>query len=485
MNKPFYITTTLPYVNADPHIGFALEIVQADIIVRYRKLMGDEVFFNTGTDEHGVKVYTKALEAGKETQAYADEYAEKFKKLKDVLNLFPEITFIRTTDAKHKIAAQEFWQRCKAKGDIYKKNYQVKYCIGCELEKTDSELVDGKCSIHPNLNIEIRDEENYFFSFSKYSEKLLALYEANPYFVLPAYRLNEIKVLIKEKGLEDFSISRLKSKMPWGIAVPDDEEHVMYVWFDALINYVSTIGWPNDMTTFEKWWPVTQLAGKDQVRQQAAMWQAMLMSAGIPASKQIIIHGFIQSGGQKMSKSLGNVIDPYKVVEEYGVDALRYYLAREVSPFEDSDFTMEKFKEVYNANLANGVGNLTSRIMRMATSNGITFDDATSAKITETDVSKNLHQKQAAGFENYNIKDVTDAVWEVISFVDKLIQATEPFKTIKTDKAKGEEEIRALVAYLNLIATALLPILPDTANKISDCIKGNKMPEAPLFVRKD
>ncbi len=485
MNKPFYITTTLPYVNADPHIGFALEIVQADIIVRHRRLIGDEVFFNTGTDEHGVKVYTKALEAGKDTQAYTDEYAEKFKKLKEVLNLFPEITFIRTTDAKHKAAAQEFWRRCKANGDIYKKNYQVKYCIGCELEKTDSELVDGKCPIHPNLDIEIRDEENYFFAFSKYGEKLLALYEANPDFVIPAYRLNEIKVLIKEKGLEDFSISRLKTKMPWGISVPDDEDHVMYVWFDALINYVSTIGWPNDMATFEKWWPVTQLAGKDQVRQQAAMWQAMLMSAGLPASKQIVIHGFIQSGGQKMSKSLGNVIDPYKVVEEYGVDALRYYLAREVSPFEDSDFTMDKFKEVYNANLANGVGNLTSRIMRMATSNGITLDGAASAKIAETDIAKNLHQKQTVGFENFNIKDVADAVWEVISFVDKLIQTTEPFKTIKTDKEKGGEEIRALVAYLDLIAAALLPVLPETSAKITDCIKENRMPEAPLFVRKD
>ena len=186
-----------------------------------------------------------------------------------------------------------------------------------------------------------------------------------------------------------------------------------------------------------------------------------------------------------MSKSLGNVIDPYKVVEEYGVDALRYYLAREVSPFEDSDFTMEKFKEVYNANLANGIGNLTSRIMRMATANAIVLDDATSAKIAETDTAKNLHQKQTAGFENYNIKDVADAVWEVISFVDKLIQTTEPFKTIKTDKVKGEEEIRGLVAYLDLIATALLPILPDTAAEIAYCVKNSKMPESPLFVRMD
>ncbi|MFC1721155.1 methionine--tRNA ligase, partial [Patescibacteria group bacterium] len=365
--KNFYLTTTLPYVNADPHIGFALEIVHADIIARYRRLLGEEVFFNFGTDEHGQKVYQEALKAGKTPQEYVDGYAAKFDELKKALNLSYN-NFIRTTDPCHIAAAQEFWKKCDANGDIYKKQYKAKYCVGCELEKTDSELVDGCCPLHPGKELEIREEENYFFKFSKYQDKLLELYKSNPDFVLPDFRFNEIKRFV-EGGLQDFSISRLKDKMPWGVPVPGDDEHVMYVWFDALVNYVSAIGWPDDMEKFEKWWPVVQVAGKDNLRQQSAMWQAMLMSVDLPTSKQVVIHGFVTSDGKKMSKSVGNVINPFDIVNEYGTDALRYYIAREFSPFEDSDITMEKFNVAYNANLANGIGNLASRIMKMAEDN--------------------------------------------------------------------------------------------------------------------
>jgi methionyl-tRNA synthetase len=234
----FYLTTTLPYVNDRPHIGFALEIVQADAVARFRRLSGDDVFFNFGTDEHGQKIYDKAREAGEEPQAYADRYATTFRELKDALNLSYD-AFIRTTDAHHVAAAQEFWRRCAAAGDIYKKNYKIKYCVGCELEKTDSELVDGKCPLHPNLEVQLVEEENYFFKLSKYQERLLELYDSHPDFVVPDFRLNEIRSLIAKDGLQDFSISRLKSKLPWGIPVPGDESQVMYVWFDALINYIS------------------------------------------------------------------------------------------------------------------------------------------------------------------------------------------------------------------------------------------------------
>lgn len=234
-NQSVYITTTLPYVNSDPHIGFALEIVQADVIARYYKLLGHEVFFNTGTDEHGTKIYRNALERGLDTQTYVDQYAEKFKGLVALLGLCPDINFIRTTDTHHKLAAQAFWKKCEQAGDIYKKNYSVKYCVGCELQKTDSELVDGKCALHPTTPIELIAEENYFFRFSKYQKPLLELYEKRPDFVLPESRLNEIKAFVS-RGLQDFSISRLKSKMPWGIEVPGDSTQVMYVWFDALVN---------------------------------------------------------------------------------------------------------------------------------------------------------------------------------------------------------------------------------------------------------
>lgn len=474
-----YLTTTLPYVNSDPHIGFALEIIHADIIARYFKLIGKEVFFNTGTDEHGSKVYRKAQEEKKDTQTYVDEYAERFKGLIEPLGLIKDINFIRTTDEFHKKAAQAFWMKCKEAGDIYKKNYKIKYCVGCELEKTDSELVDGKCPIHPHLELEIIEEENYFFKLSKYSDYLLKLYERTD-FVIPDSRLNELRTLIKEKGLEDFSISRLKEKMPWGVQVPDDENHVMYVWFDAFINYISAIGWPHDMDSFNKWWNKTggviQFAGKDQVRQQAAMWQAMLASVGILASKQIIIHGFIQSGGQKMSKSLGNVISPYDIVNEYGVDALRYFIARDISFFEDSDVTHERLKESYNANLANGLGNLTSRILKMAISNGITIN---------TEKNKTATFENDSFLEAYDVKGYCNKIWDEISILDKYIQDEAPFKTIKVDKEKGGEQIKKLLTGLYEIAERLQPVLPTTSEKILQLIKEDKMPEAPLFVRKD
>lgn len=482
MGKAFYLTTTLPYVNAEPHIGFALEIVHADIAVRYHTLRGDEVFFNTGTDEHGIKIYRRALEEGKTPQAFADEYAGKFQNLKEKLNLYPDLHFVRTTDPRHKKAAQEFWRRCAKNGDIYKKNYTTKYCVGCELEKTDSELVNGACPTHPNLAIELIEEENYFFRFSNYRERLLEMYKARPDFVVPNYRFNEIRRFV-EDGLQDFSISRLAKKMPWGVSVPDDEAHVMYVWFDALINYISTLGWPEDEANFTKFWGTVeapngvQMAGKDQIRQQAAMWQAMLMSAGLPSSKQILIHGFINVGGQKMSKSLGNVVNPYDIVDEYGVDALRYYLARHIHPFEDSDFSMEKFKEAYNANLANGLGNLVSRIMKMATANTI--------DVSKSDFSTEHAHAFHDSMESYEFNTAMDVIWARIGEIDRSIQEKKPFGLIKTDRPAAEGVIQELGDGLAQIAVSLRPFMPSTAHRIEGLIKENKMPETSLFPRKE
>lgn len=494
MSKPFYITTTLPYVNAAPHIGFALEIVQADILARYHALMGDEVFFNTGTDEHGVKIYRKAQEHGVGTQAYVDEWAGAFRSLKEKLNLYPDIHFIRTTDPHHERAAQEFWKLCALNGDIYKKNYQIKYCVGCELEKTDSELQNGRCPLHPNLDIEIIDEENYFFRFSKYDKQLLDLYARRPDFVVPTSRFNEIRAFVA-RGLEDFSISRLASKMPWGVAVPGDDAHVMYVWFDALVNYISTLGWPaSDEATagksddlFTKFWGselsphAVQVAGKDNLRQQSAMWQAMLMSAGLPSTKQIMIHGFITSGGQKMSKSLGNVIDPYTIVEEYGVDALRYFLARHIHPFEDSDFTIERFKEAYNADLANGLGNQVARIMKLA-------EDNLDVPVVLNAESQTLQKPFCDLLDSYDYNGATGLIWEHISKADVFIQEKKPFSLVKSDhpaeREEGKKIIIKLVNHLAMIATHLAPIMPDTATKIMTAIKENKKHES-LFTRKE
>lgn len=474
MNKKYYVTTTLPYVNADPHIGFALEIIQADALARYHKLCGDDVFFNTGTDEHGVKIYRKAQERGMDILAYVDEYAEKFKKLKQLLNLSEDVTFIRTTNEHHTKAAQEFWKLCAAAGDIYKKNYEIKYCVGCELEKTDSELVDGKCPIHPTYTLEQIEEENYFFRFSRYQGQLLALYKERPDFVVPLQRQNEIEAFVG-RGLQDFSISRLKAKMPWGVEVPGDADHVMYVWFDALVNYISTLGWPalrrgrpatqgeaEDEEKFKTFWPGVQVAGKDNLRQQSAMWQAMLMSAELPASKQIFIHGFITSEGQKMSKSVGNVVDPYEIVAKYGVDAARFYLLGALPAYDDGDFSIERFESLYTAHLVNGFGNLTSRILTMLEKYN---DSKVPEKAEDIFETKSFWKAFHHAFSIYKFDDAIKFVTDLISACDEKISREKPWEQIKQGK-----DIFALLYQLaeclRHIAISLLPIIPDAATKV-------------------
>ncbi len=480
MLRPFYITTTLPYVNADPHVGFAMEMIRADVIARAKKLEGYDVFFNTGTDEHGQKLFDAAKKEGKDVQTYVDGYALRFKGLKELLGISNDVHFIRTTDSHHVSAAQEFWKRCNDRGFIYKKTYQTKYCVGCELDKTDSELNDkGECLLHPGKPVELRDEENYFFKFSSLQKPLLDFYEKHPTFVIPDFRFNEVKSFVAS-GLEDFSISRLASKMSWGVPVPGDSEHVMYVWFDALVNYISTLGWPENSEQFETYWkhgtPI-QYCGKDNLRQQSAMWQAMLMAAALPQSHQIIINGFITGdGGIKMSKSIGNVVNPYDVVEEYGTEALRYFVLRELGAFEDSPFTMERFKEAYNSGLANGIGNLSSRILTLSEK----YLDAC-PKIPET----SDFEEYFSLYKTFDLKKVTDYIWNEIQELDKTIQTTEPFKVVKVDLEKGRELITDLVLRLYQVARMLNPILPETNIKLKQLIKNNKKPETPLFLRKD
>ena len=455
--KPYYITTTLPYVNAKPHIGFALEIIQADVLARFYRSKGYEVIFNTGTDEHGQKIYEKALEEGKEPKAYVDEYARKFDSLKEALNL-SYTHFIQTSDPRHKQAAQAFWLRCLEKGDIYKARYQVKYCVGCELEKTDSELVNDHCPVHPNLELQLVDEENYFFRFSNYQQQLLELYGQRPDFVVPENRLKEIKTFV-EGGLKDFSVSRIKAKMPWGVPVPNDEEHVMYVWFDALVNYISTLGWPDESSSFKDFWPGVQVAGKDNLRQQSAMWQAMLLSAGIESSKQVFIHGFITSGGQKMSKSLGNVVDPFEMVEEYGTDALRYYLLREIPSHDDGDFSLERMEQRY-AELANRLGNLVSRVAAMAQKY---FEGK--LEIVSADWSGREKALEEC-LEQYDFRRYVDQIFEVVDQANEEIDRKAPFKLVKEDKAAAERVLSQVCDQIRFIGRALEPILPQTSQEI-------------------
>ena len=467
----FYLTTTLPYINSEPHLGFALEIVRADALARAHRLAGDNVFFNTGVDEHGLKVWRKAQGLGLETQAYCDKLAASVNDLKKLLDLSYD-NFIRTTDQHHQAAAQEFWRRCLASGDIYKQHYSVKYCVGCEMEKTDSELENGHCPLHPDQDLELIDEENYFFRLSKYQNQLLKLYDSQPDFVVPANRLKEIRNFVAN-GLQDFSISRLVSKLPWGVAVPDDPEQVMYVWFDALVNYISAIGWPDKPEKFNQWWPAVQIAGKDNLRPQALMWQAMLMSAGLPASRQIFIDGFITAGGQKMSKSLGNVISPVELVEKFGADVVRYYLLAEINDRDDGDYTDERFMEVYQADLANGLGNLFSRLGNLAWKNGL---NPLAPKIGQ------LYTKVIQSVENWQFNQAVGYIWQVYRQIDKKLTEQQPWKL---ETAAAQKSLQPLVEDLVDAAYCLQIFLPTTAKTIlnffSQPITGKPKPLFPRF----
>jgi methionyl-tRNA synthetase len=467
-----YITTTLPYVNSDPHIGFALEVVQADAVARYWRLLGHEVFFNTGTDEHGQKLAQKADEKGESRQAYVDHYANEFKKLGTALNLSYD-NFIRTTDAHHKAAAQEMWRRCLNAGDIYKKKYSGLYCVGCESFKTESDLVDGKCPDHLTAP-ELVEEENYFFALSKY-QSYLEEYLSRDGVIVPEWRREEALTFVN-KGLEDFSISREKSRLDWGVPVPDDENQVMYVWFDALTNYISTLGWPEDTEgNFKKFWQEgepLQMGGKDQVRFQSIMWQAMLKSADLAPTHQVVYHGFINSGGQKMSKTIGNVISPYELVEKYGTEATRYLLLRHVHPFEDTDITWERLDEWYTANLVNGLGNLVARVLKMSETY---LDSPVQIALYEDD--------QKSYWDTFNLQHALDLTWKFIGEdLDEYIAKTEPFKLIKTDPDAAKAHITLLVQKLHVVAMRLRPIMPQTSKIILEAIVANKKPEN-LFPR--
>lgn len=476
-----YLTTTLPYVNADPHIGFALELIQADALARYWRSQGHDVFFSTGTDEHGQKIAQKADEAGRSRQEYVDHYAGEFKKLKASLNLSID-AFIRTTDEVHIRAAQEIWKRCESAGDIYKKNYKGLYCVGDEMFMKESELVDGRCPNHPNLELQEIEEENYFFRLSRYQEYLEA-YLSREGVIVPEWRRVEALNFVRQ-GLEDFSISREVSRMDWGIPVPQDKEHVMYVWFDALTNYISTLGWPEEGegSRYQAFWAKgtpMQMAGKDQVRFQSVMWQAMLRSAGLAPTDHVLYHGFITSGGQKMSKSLGNVINPFEVVARFGLDATRYLLLRHVHPFEDTDITWERMLEWYNANLANGIGNQVARVMKLA-------ETHLPAPVAGAD--EPFEQTFCEMMDRYAFNEAMDLIFEHVGKGDAYMQEREPYKGIKSDDpamvAQAREDIEKMVRHIYRIATHLQPFMPETAEKIRESVRKNSMPPS-LFVRKE
>ena len=462
MDRKFYITSPIYYVNDKPHVGHAYSTIIADTLARYHRALGDEVTFLTGTDENSQKTVDAAQKSGEDIISYTDRLAGVWKSVWQALNI-SNTDFIRTTEARHKKIVEEFWKRLWDNGDIYKGRYEGLYCKGHEAFMKESDLVNGLCPDH-KTKPEHFAEDNYFFKLKRYEKDLLAFYEKNPNFVIPENRYNEVKNFVRE-GLEDLSISRQAQK--WGIPVPNDPSQVVYVWFDALINYVSAIG----IEQWEQHPADVHVIGKDITRFHAIIWPAMLMSAKLPLPKQVAANGFFTVNGVKISKSLGNAIDPIDLAEKYGAEALRYFLLREIPYGEDGDFSEEKLKERYNADLANGIGNLAARVMKLAEDN-----------LSEP-VSPFLETHLVSPLERFEIGKAIDYVFMKVQNLDKKINDEEPFKLVKVEPERGKLMINELVRELYHIAETLAPFLPDTSEKIKKAIKENKKPEN-LFPRK-
>jgi methionyl-tRNA synthetase len=463
----YYITTAIPYANADPHIGFALEILFADVMARYQRLLGKDVYFLTGTDEHGQKMYKTAKEKGKDVFEYASEKSAVYQNLADQWNISNN-DFIRTTEERHMTRAQEFWKLSEANGDIYKKEYSGLYCVGCESFKTEKDLVEGKCPDH-NAEPELLKEENYFFRLSKYQTQLEKLYKDNPDFVYPKSKRNEMMSIFKE-GLEDISVSRAKDKLSWGIPVPGDDTQVMYVWFDALTNYVTALGFSTEEDElFKKYWPAdAHVIGKEINRFHSLLWPAMLLSAGLELPKQIAVHGWMTIDNKKISKTLGNVINPLDLTDQYPLEAVRYFLMSEIPFDHDGDFSHEKFKEKYNADLANGLGNLTNRILVMIEkySDGVVPETNEVYEEIITFIEKRWQDYNTV-MNIFKFDHAIYAIQRVIKYCDQLISDKQPWKMAKEGK---EEEVNDLLHHLaeglRHIAVMIWPIIPETSEKI-------------------
>lgn len=457
-------------MNDKPHVGHAYSTIIADTLARYHRALGDEVIFLTGTDENSQKTVDAAQKSGEDIVSYTDRLAGVWKSVWQILDI-SNTDFIRTTEPRHKKVVEEFWKRLWDNGDIYKGKYEGLYCKGHEAFMKESDLADGLCPDH-KTKPEHFAEENYFFKLKKYEKDLLEFYEKNSNFVVPENRYKEVKAFVRE-GLEDLSISRQVQK--WGISVPNDPDQVVYVWFDALINYVSAVG----IEEWQKHPADVHVIGKDITRFHAIIWPAMLMSAKLPLPKQIAANGFFTIDGVKISKSLGNAIDPIGLAEKYGSEALRYFLLREIPYGEDGDFSEEKLKDRYNADLANGLGNLVSRVMKMAISYGVSWKDY----LGEDDKFHNYPGVWDEAYDNFDLRTVVENIWEKIGALDMYIQANEPYKKIKTDEKSAKEDIAYLLSHLFRISYELEPFLPKTALEIRKLVSENKMPDKPLFPR--
>jgi len=477
--KKFYITTPIYYVNAKPHIGSAYTMVAADVLARFHRLRGDDVFFLTGTDEHGAKISLAAEKADKSPQQFCDEISAKFQMAWDCLNISHNY-FIRTTESKHITAVQKVLRILYEKNYIYRGEYKGLYCVGCEQFKTKSDLVDGKCPIHQKKP-EFLTEECYFFKLSKFQNKLLKKIESNEFKIEPFERRNEVLSFLRKEKMHDLAISR--KKVRWGIPLPFDKEHTVYVWIDAFLNYLSGLGWEGNLENLPRYWPADiHLMSKDILRVHATIWPAMLLALNLPLPKKLFIHGFFTVNGQKMSKSLSNVIYPEDMIKKFGVDGTRYLLLSSCSFGSDGDISWEKLTKKYNADLANGIGNLVSRITNLAKIFNFQFsifppmadpclpqalapkaDNKAPNSNFQTTINKSWDDYEE-NFEKLKLSKVLNVIWKFIGFCDRYIEKEKPWEI--RDKKKKTEIIYNLLESLRHVAWMILPFMPETSDRI-------------------
>jgi methionyl-tRNA synthetase len=477
-NSKVFISTAIAYANGAPHIGHAFEFALTDTLARYLKHMYGEsaVFFTTGMDEHGQKIEEKSRKTNTPVETLVEIYSDTFKDLDAKMSVQYDF-FVRTSDKeKHYKGAQYLWAKLMERGDLVKRSYTALYCVGCEGFKKESDLNErGECPDHLKAPEQV-EEENYFFTLSKYTKDIQTKIQNDELKIVPEVRKNEILALL-DRGLEDVSFSRPKSKVSWGIPVPNDDSQVMYVWCDALSNYITALGYGTETFASEYWNNAVHVIGKDILRFHAAIWPGMLLSANLPLPKTILVHGHITSGGHKMSKSLGNVIDPQDVMSRLekacgnlAGEALRFILLYKIPSFEDGDLTNESIDEVYTAHLANGVGNLTSRVMKMATTHGAVFSPYDYVYSEE-------HLVQ------YDVNKALLALCSKIAVLDKKINDEQAFKVVKEDKVRGVALIEGYLKDLYVISVELAFFMPKTASVVNECVRLVKMPEKALFGR--
>lgn len=479
-NSKFYITTAIPYVNGNPHIGHTLEYFQADAIRRYHEMLGEKTLLLSGADENALKNVQAAEKEGIPVQEFLDRNSKIWEDIYKFLGVLLDIFQRGSDQKKHWPGVQKLWKLCEEAGDIYKNSYTGLYCVGCESFKTEKELVDGLCSEHKTKPEEVK-EENYFFRLSKYQNKLLSLIESGEFEIIPNNKKAEILSFING-GLEDFSISRSKERAKGvGVPVPGDPDQIIYVWFDALAIYLTGIGFGTNEEKFKKWWPADlHVIGKDINRFHTVYWPAILLSSGLPLPKTILVHSFILHAGQKMSKSLGNVIDPFEMVKKYGLEPIRYFLLSQIPLEEDGDFTEKRFVEVYNSDLANGLGNLVARVAKLCENANYKQSVAADKKATHLlEV-----EEYAIAISKYRFNEALSFIWNKIRNLDKFINEEKPWEL----QEKNDNKIKIVLAHavdqLQEIAALLEPFLPETAKEIEEQFTAPKTKsQEPLFPR--